>query len=216
MSSKIEIITGRPGQGKSCLAFHHARLSKFGVAIFDPSAQFDIGDVSRNPEDFEESLDGGENLVVYQSFGKVEEDFEEFHRSVFRRRELAVVIDEVHLLCGSNWIDENLEKLVRLARHKELDLFLTAHRPQDLNGVCYSCAQSYVFFHTSHPRDLEKIEAYTSPECAEKIKTLPQHHFVCWSVLDNEFYINTNPADWREQIKPDSRARIQEEVQSNG
>ena len=215
MSSKIEIITGRPGQGKSGLAFHHARLAKVGVAVFDPSAQFAIGEISRDGAGFEESLDSGERVVVYQSFGNVEKDFAQFFECVFRRRDLAVIVDEASLLGSPQWLDENLDKLIRLARHKDLDVFLTAHRPQDLNGICFSCAKIFCFFHTSHPRDLEKIEGYTSVECAARVKELTTHHFVCWSVEDDGFFVNTNPSDWREDIKPE-RKEITQEVSSDG
>ena len=78
MNTKIEIITGRKGQGKSGLAYHHARLARVGVAIFDPNAQFSIGTVSDNPAQFEESLDADGNVVVYRSVHNVEDDFAAF------------------------------------------------------------------------------------------------------------------------------------------
>jgi hypothetical protein len=216
MNTKIEIITGRMGMGKSGLAFHHARLARVGVAIFDPNAQFSNGTVSNNPEDFEESLNAAGNVVIYRSAGKVDQDFADFYECIFRRRELAIVVDEASLLGSPQRIDENLDKLIRLGRTKGLDIFLTAHRPQDMNGIAFSLAVSYCFFHTTHPRDLERIENFTSPECAARVKELAQHHFVCWSVEEEDFYVNTNPEDWREHIDPVRRVQTQEEVSSNG
>jgi hypothetical protein len=216
MNTKIEIITGRKGQGKSGLAYHHARLARLGVAIFDPNAQFDLGTVSDNPADFEASLDGEGNVVVYRSVHNVEDDFAAFFECIFRRRELAVVVDEASLLGSPQRIDENLDKLIRLGRTKELDVFLTAHRPQDMNGIAFSLADVYCFFHTTHPRDLERIENFTSPECAARVKELALHHFVCWSVEAEDFYVNTNPADWKEEIEPARETQTHQEVTSNG
>lgn len=216
MNSKIEIITGRKGQGKSGLAYHHARLSRLGSAIFDPNAQFSIGIVSDDPAQFEDSLDGESNVVVYRSAGNVEEGFAAFFECVWRRRELAVVVDEASLLGSPQRIDENLDKLIRLGRTKELDVFLTAHRPQDMNGIAFSLADSYCFFHTTHPRDLERIENFTSPECSARVRELGKHHFLCWSVEAEQFYEVTNPADWKEEIDPARETRISQEVVHNG
>jgi hypothetical protein len=216
MNTKIEIITGRKGQGKSGLAYHHARLTRFGVAIFDPNAQFSIGRVSDNPAALEDSLDSTENVVVYRSTHNVEDDFAAFFECIWRRRELAVVVDEASLLGSPQRIDENLDKLVRLGRTKELDIFLTAHRPQDMNGIVFSLADSYCFFHTTHPRDLERIENFTSPECAARVRELGLHQFLCWSVEAEQFYVVTNPADWKEEIFPARETRISEEVLDNG
>lgn len=214
--NKIEIITGRKGQGKSGLAYHHARLARAGVAIFDPNAQFDIGLISSDPDSFKTSLDEPGNLVVYRAAGDVWRDFTDFFNVIFARRELAIVVDEASLLGSPQRIHPELDRLLRLGRTKELDVFLTAHRPQDLNGIAFSLADSYCFFHTTHPRDQEKIESYTSPELAERVKGLGPHEFVCWSVEAENFYVNKNPADWRERITIERGHQKTKEVTVNG
>ena len=216
MTNKIEIITGRKGQGKSGLAYHHARLARAGVAIFDTNAQFDIGNISWDPISFEASLDEPGNLVTYRCAGDVWDGFSDFFNVIFQRRELAVLVDEVSLLGSPQRIHPDLDKLLRLGRTKELDVFLTAHRPQDLHGIAFSLADSFCFFHTIHPRDLEKIESYTSPEFAARVQQLATHHFACWSVEAEQFYVNTNPADWREYITPERVEKSKEEVNANG
>jgi hypothetical protein len=203
VSNKIEIITGRKGQGKSVLAYHHARLARSGVAIFDPNGQFEIGRVSSDPVSFEETLDEPGNVVVFRAAGNVWDDFDNFFTVIFARRDLAVLVDEASLLGSPQRINPSLDKLIRLGRTKGLDVFLTAHRPQDMHGICFSLADTYCFFHTTQPRDLEKIEAYTSSELANRVQQLGKHQFVCWSVEAESFYVNTNPADWRETISTD-------------
>lgn len=210
--NKIEIVTGRKGQGKSCLAFHHARLARAGVAIFDPNAQFSIGRVSSDPESFEADLNETGNVVVYQAFGDVWEDFADFFRVIFERRALAILVDEASLLGSPQRIHPDLDKLLRLGRTKELDVFLTAHRPQDMHGITFSLADSLCFFHTTHPRDLDKIESYTSPEVRARVQQLTTHRFICWSVEQEKFYVNTNPADWREDIAPVRAGKLNQEV----
>jgi hypothetical protein len=214
MNNKIEIITGRKGLGKSSLAYHHARLDKPGVAIFDPNAQFSIGRISSTPIQFHESLDEPGNLVVYRSIGNVWDDFADFFEIIFARRDLAVIVDEASLLGSPQKIHPDLDKLIRLGRTKELDIFLTAHRPQDLHGITFSLADSYCFFHTTHPRDLEKIESFTSAELAARVQQLAGRSFACWSVENEQFYVNTNPADWREEIARPEKST--EEVHAHG
>jgi energy-coupling factor transporter ATP-binding protein EcfA2 len=216
MNNKIEIITGRKGQGKSVLAYHHARLARAGVAIFDPNAQFGIGRISSDPITFAGDLDQPGNLVVYRASGDVWNDFFDFFNVIFSRRDLAIVVDEASLLGSPQRIHPELDKLLRLGRTKGLDIFLTAHRPQDLHGITFSLADTFCFFHTTHPRDLEKIESYTSSELAARVQQLAKHQFVCWTVEAEDFYVNTNPADWRERIATERTEPKKEEVKVDG
>jgi DNA helicase HerA-like ATPase len=212
--NKIEIVTGRKGQGKTSLAYHRARLSRRGVAVFDPNAQFRIGSIVRDAACLSVAMDDpAVTLVVFQPHGEVWADFEQFQQTIFGKREIAVIVDEASLLGSPQRISPALDQLIRLGRTKDIDIFLTAHRPQDLNGIVFSLADTFCFFHTTHPRDLQRIEDFTSAELRERVQQLGPHEFACWSVEAEQFFVNTAPEGWREQIAPETPREIHTEEQ---
>jgi hypothetical protein len=204
--NKVEILTGRKGQGKTSLAYRRAKLARRGVVVFDPNAQFGIGAIVRDPALILPAMDesGTEtgNLIVFQPQGDVWEGFDVFVQAVFEKREIAVLVDEAWLLGSPQRISPALDQLTRLGRTKDIDVFLTAHRPQDLNGIVFSLADSYCFFHTTHPNDLARIEHFTSAALRERVQQLGRHEFACWSVEEEKFYVNADPEGWREEILP--------------
>jgi hypothetical protein len=207
----IEIVTGRKGEGKSSLSYHRARLARRGVAIFDPNIQFTIGAVVHDQGALLEALAGTETPVVFQPLGDVSEGFVDFQEGIFTKRQIVALVDEASLLGSPQRIDPALDRLIRLSRTKEIDVILDAHRPQDLNGIVFSLADFYCFFHTTHPRDLERIESFTSAKARARVEQLGQHEFLCWSVATESFYVNTDPKGWREEISPEPEGEFHEE-----
>ena len=191
--NSIEIVTGRKGEGKSSLGYHHARLASRGVAVFDPNLQFSIGVPVHNQRALLEALAQNETPVVYQPLGDVGDGFAEFQEGIFTRRQIAVLVDVESLLGSPQRMEPALVGVIRLSRTKEIDVVLTAHRPQDLNGIVFSLADTYCFFHTTHPRDLERIESFTSEKARARVEILALHQFLCWSVQSESFYVNTDP-----------------------
>lgn len=218
--NEIEIITGRLGQGKSSLAYHKARLARRGVVVFDPNFQFGNGAIVHSGPALLAALSNPEPVtpVIYQPAVDVWANFQEFADVVFTRRQIAVLVDESSLLQSPQKIHPALDSLLRLGRTRELDVFLTAHRPQDMNGIAFSLAHVYCFFHTTHPRDVERIRDFTNEAAAERVQGLPLHHFLSWSVELEEFYVNASPEGWREEIEPQSveESEIQTEEHANG
>lgn len=204
IQNQIEIVTGRKGQGKSTLAYHRARLARRGVVIFDPNFQFGIGRLVHSGPELAEALEQDLSPVVYQPYVDVWKNFETFVAVVFTKQGISVLVDEASLLGSPQRIHPELDSLIRLGRTKELDIFLTAHRPQDLNGIVFSLADAYSFFHTTHPRDLERIEEFTNEAARLRVKELGPHQFLHWSVELESFYVNASPDGWREQIKPEA------------
>lgn len=211
INNKIEIITGRKGQGKSSLAYHRARLANKGVVIFDPNGQFAIGRTVHTAHDLAQALNEPASPVVFQPTGGVADGFAEFFDVIFTRRRISVVVDEASLLGSPQRIDENLDKLIRLGRTKQLDVFLTAHRPQDFHGIVFELADAYCFFHATHPNSLRRIEEFTSEKASARVQQLSRHQFLCWSVETESFYVNTQPEGWREEISPEPEPELDEE-----
>lgn len=206
----VSAIFGRRGKGKSTLAYHHAKRLNRGVLIYDCNAQFTIGRVVDDLSDLHEAFERDESPIVFRP-DNVERDFGPFAQIVWGCHDVSLIVDEASLLQSPQGIHLWLDKLIRLGRDREITVITTQHRPQDSHGIVMSLAMDMFFFRTTHPKDLSRIEDHTTEEVRQKVEKLEGFQYLHWSVEEETFYVNDDPASWRIQIRK-PKLVLQEEV----
>jgi hypothetical protein len=210
--SKLVVITGRRGKGKTSLAYHLASQLGGGVAVYDPTQAFAIGAIAHNREEFDLALERELSPAVFQvtdSEGRkdaVEEDLREFVSAIKHIRDISVVIDETSYLQSPNWIAPALDDEIRVGRRRHHDLYLTQHRMADCNGILLDLVTEFKFFQTKNPRSLERIAEYCGDRVAGLVSTLADFEFLHYDVESGAVFVNCEPEFWRVRIAPEEVA----------
>jgi hypothetical protein len=206
VSSKLTVIAGRRGKGKSSLAYSLASRDGRGVVVFDPTESFGIGTVVRNADAFETALDGETSPVVFQIEDAanrpdaVIEDCAKFVSTVKHYREISVIIDESSYLQSPQWIAPGLDDEIRVGRRREHEVYITLHRMGDCNGILLDLVTDFKFFVTKNPRSLARIAEYCGDKVAGRVSQLKDFEFLDYDVDRELWCINNAPEAWRVNI----------------
>lgn len=210
--SKLVVITGRRGKGKTSLAYHLASSLGQGVVVFDPTEAFAIGAITNNKEDFEAALDREISPVVFQVAGAaerkdaIESDCRDFVLAIKHIRNISVVLDETSYLQSPQWCAPALDDEIRVGRRRHHDVYLTLHRMADCNGILLDLVTEFNFFVTKNPRSLERIAEYCGDRIAGLVSALGEHEFLHYDVDTEQVYVNVDSESWRENLAPEEVA----------
>lgn len=81
-------------------------------------------------------------------------------------------LDEAHELCSQWSIDWRLRKVVRLARHQQLNIIWISQSMNEIHREIRRNTDEYHFYKIHEPRDLEAIKERCGEECAIKVAGL--------------------------------------------
>jgi len=210
--SRLTVITGRRGKGKTSLAYWLACEGGRGVVVFDPTEAFGIGIIVNDGQKFEAVLDGEISPVVFQMADAVnrpdavEADFAQFVTAVKHFRNIGVVVDESSYLQSPNWIAPALDDEIRVGRRRDHDVFLTLHRMADCNGILLDLVTDFKFFQTKNPKSLDRIAEYCGPAVAGIVSTLGDHEFLSYDVERGLYSVNVSPEVWRVSLNAEATA----------
>lgn len=210
--SKLVLICGRRGKGKTSLAYFQACGLSRGVVVFDPTEAFGIGMIVHNRVDFEAALDREISPIVFQVTDgaarkdAIEEDLFSFIEAIKRIRDISVLIDETSYLQSPNWCSPPLDDEVRVGRRRHHDVYLTQHRMADCNGILLELVTEFCFFVTKNPKSLERIAEYCGERVADLVSTLGEHEFLHYDVDHETVCVNVEPEFWRVNLAPDEVA----------
>lgn len=198
---------GRRGCGKTTCMEHFSLEITPRRVIWDPNEQFWNGEIATAPHRLEQLIQESRFPVIYRPGDDLESDFEDFADEILSQTRLAVEIDEASRLMSSQWIHEQLDYMVRRARHLELAIHVTTHRMQDTNGLFLDECTDYVLFRAKGKRALDKIADYTSDEAAEIVASLEPRQFLHWNVERESFVVEKDSASWFEPISQPERTQ---------
>jgi hypothetical protein len=206
----ITIIMGRRELGKSTLALYMATRRPYAV-VFDPRHLFQsdasIGDlttqIARDALD-DRFLASPPVVAVVQPNDALEQSsiaLADFVRRWTETRldRLAVVLDEAALYAMEPWA-----WVVRCAPRQQIDLILTAHRPQDIPTTIRALADTWCVFRTTQPHDLEAIEDRCGIAFSSAVERLQPRHFAVWDDAKGSWSLRTQPGVWYVPIRSQS------------
>ncbi len=211
----IAIIFGRRGCGKTflarCLAQHQARVVAWDFIgdEYEPMANYFDGDLEGFAK-FLELVRGKEFAAArYIPAEDVGAEFEVFCRLLVRGENFVVVVEEAAEVCQAGHLPPGFGRLVRQGRHAGLGVLATTQRLSEVSRTLTALADVFVGFSTTEPRDLAALSERTTPEFAERVKTLPPREFLVWDVRTQEAHNDLDqllslwgaPVGWAHQKK---------------
>ncbi len=182
-------FTGRKGCGKSTLLARILQQSDH-IVIWDPLAEHEF---CPNPiydlDQLEEFFEWSRKMTRGEPFASrfipqhdMEEQFDGFCFQVYQRGHLTVAIEEVPLLASAGAMPDEFGRLVRLARHRHVNIFYTGQRFSELPRTLTALSDQFALFAVSEPRDLDGIAERTSPEVADEVARLDLYEGIWWDV----------------------------------
>ena len=191
LQNRFVAVAGRKGSGKSCVT--RAILQRTNrMFLFDT-----MGEHFWVPEQF---TDLGEACVFlwetvqerqtfqasYISEGSrpqgLETDFSEISRAVYEVGNLTYAIEEIPMLTKPQWEPEAFDTIVRLGRHRSINMLYTAQRLSECPRRLTAATDVFVLFRHTEPRDLDAIAERCGPEVAAVVPALDEHEFVVYEV----------------------------------
>jgi hypothetical protein len=194
--NRIVGIVGRKGAGKSTCA---TTLIKYAprVFVFDPMEEhqwlpdsFD-GIDGELDEYFDETRYVKTFACAYAPGDDLEEDFEEICKLVFDYGRMLYVVEEAPLVLKPGYMPPVFGKIVRVGRHRQIDLLWTAQRAHEVSRTLTSATDVWVFFSQTEPRDLDSIAERCGREVAEMVAQLGLHDHFTYDVIAREVIPNS-------------------------
>lgn len=110
--------------------------------------------------------------IVYVPGRDRESDFEHVSNAIWWRKEASrlLVCDEVADICPVDYLDGNIEMILRFTRKAKLGFLAASQRIADVHKLFTGGCRMVVLYQTNEARDLEAIDARW--RCAEMVENL--------------------------------------------
>jgi hypothetical protein len=186
--NRIVACAGRKGSGKS-------RLSREILQQIRRLFMYDtMGEHRWIPDSFEEqdkaiiylmeSYQYGEFMARYVPETDDEEsDFSEICNVVYEQGNMLFAIEEVVMLgCSPNYAPPKFKRLMRLGRHRNVDMLYTTQRLSECPRALTAATDVFILFAHSEPKDLDRIQERCGVEVARLVANFQDHEFLIWDV----------------------------------
>lgn len=112
-----------------------------------------------------------------------EADFSEVCEVVYDQGNMMFAIEEVVMLgCTPNYAPKKFKKIIRLGRHRNIDMLYTTQRLGECPRMLTAATDVFILFAHSEPRDLDTISERCGIEVAKKVAKFQDHDFLVWDV----------------------------------
>jgi hypothetical protein len=189
MQNRIIGILGRKGSGKSC-ALRELVAEVPRLLIWDPMCEH--GSLCPN------RLDNLQRLVAflhwsrgksvwrahYVPHGDLVEEFDLVAKWVYRYGRMVLAVEEVPMVCQPNWVPPGFDHIIRLGRHRRIDVVWTGQRAAEIARRLTAATDVFVLFAQTEARDLEALADRCGVEVAAQVSRLGLHDRLVWDVLN--------------------------------
>lgn len=186
MQNQIISFSGRKGSGKSTLMARVLRRSE-RLVIWDP-----LGEHTWCPNPF---TDPGE-LAEFIKWSRTErcfaaryipqgdpiEEIDEFCFQCYRRGDLTVAVEEVPLFASAGAMPPEFGRIVRLGRHRRVDLFHTGQRFAEIPRTLTGMTDMFCIFQVTEPRDLDALADRIGRDGADRVARLQRYEALVYDV----------------------------------
>jgi hypothetical protein len=189
--NRFVCVAGRKGSGKSSLTreilSHTARLFLFDTMgehhwvpeQFDDlaEAQVFLWERAQHAGDFCASF-----ISESAQAKALESDFSEVCITIYEVGNITFAVEEIPMLSQPQWVPEPFDRIVRLGRHRGINLLYTAQRIAECPRRLTAATDIFVLFRHTEPRDLDAIAERCGPEVASAVTELGEHEFIVFDV----------------------------------
>ncbi len=192
--NRIIACAGRKGSGKSTMA----RKILMEMARLCPNPRIFGYDTMGEHRWIPDSFDEQDKAVIYlmeshayESFlaryvpetDDEEKDFSEICAEVYEQGNMMFVIEEVVMLgCTPSYAPPKFKRLMRLGRHRNVDMLYTTQRLGECPRALTAATDVFILFAHSEPRDLDRIQERCGKPVADKVALFQDHEFLVWDV----------------------------------
>ena len=118
----------------------------------------------------------------------LEKEFAVLAELVYLSGNLTFGVEEVPMFCQPSYLPPQFDRIVRLGRHRKINLVWTAQRMAEVARRLTAATDVFVLFAHTEPRDLDAIAERCGSEVAKQLAALPVHGYVNWDVLARKLY----------------------------
>lgn len=187
--NKIIGIVGRKGSGKSTI-FRKIIERSPRIFIFDSTGEHHFIPA----KNIFHSLDGVNRFLAYTSTQdqfagsfipevELEESFEQIALWIYEQGGMTLAVEEIPFLCTPNSVPPALDRIVRLGRHRWVNLVYTGQRMAELARRLTAATDVLILFQSTEPRDIEGIADRCGNEIAQQVVGLPEHGYLIWDAI---------------------------------
>jgi len=180
----IITVLGMKGSGKTTLV--KEMVSDWDrVVIVDANGEYESGVIAWGLEESVNALKRYESSQRFNLSLRLErkEDSLKIIRLSYLLSDVLVVIDEASLYSSSAFMPDEIGRLVRFGRHKQISLFFVARRASEIPRDITANSDIVVSFRQQEPRDKEYLMSLFG-EKAEKVDRLPQYQVMVFGNIE--------------------------------
>jgi len=123
---------------------------------------------------------------------------------VWEMRNVLLVVEESSWLCTPSNLPQELRRLVRMGRHREISQLYVAQRPAMVHRDVTSQSDWIVSFQQHEARDIHFLEESLLGEQAEKVRELGQYEIIAGTASGSPAQL---PAAVRARLRSSDRAK---------
>lgn len=192
MQNQIIGVVGRKGSGKSTVLREIVEGAP-RLVLWDPLSEHRwcpnrIEDLTRLDEFFWWSRHHNKFAARFVAQSDLEDAFTTIADLVYQRGHVVFGIEEVALISQPNWIPEGFDRLVRIGRHRAIDIVWTTQRAGEVAWRLTAATDIFVLFRHTEPRDIDAIDERCGAEVAGCVNQLGMHDRTVWDALTGKLY----------------------------
>lgn len=177
----IELIFGKRGSGKSCLAKEllqqHSRY-----IVFDTLGEYTEGVIVQDLEELK-ALWGKVYRrpfrIIYQPLDP-DSEFPIVATYVLRCGNVEFLIEECDRYTMPKGICLPFKEIIQRGRHNNIALIGVTQRPRGIDHLLTSQAKKMCIFNTNEPGDIDYFKGIIGDAVAAKVEALKQYEYVEW------------------------------------
>jgi len=104
-------------------------------------------------------------------------------RVCFERGDLVLLAEELPMYSQPAFLPPELDRIVRLGRHRRISLVWTAQRAAEVPRRVTAATDAFILFRQTEPRDLDAIAERCGPPVRDRVASLGLHDSVIWDVV---------------------------------
>ena len=171
----IQLIIGKKGQGKTTYLKKHIKNSLARIIIFDVNGEFRELKNFKNINLYNEYRQELKSKKFKINFKLQEAEHLQFLiPAILNTGNMNIYFDESHLVIKQLAV----ERLIRFARNKEINLYFVSHRIYDFPVLIRGMVDKIIFFRIQCLADLKYIREYVSIVDIEDIKQLDKFNYI--------------------------------------
>lgn len=132
---------------------------------------------------------------------ELEEVFDSVCESVYTAGDLAFAVEEVPMLVTAAYVPENFSRIMRLGRHRAIDLLYTGQRFAEIARGLTATTDAFILFSQSEPNDLDALAKRCGREVADRVAALPNFQAVAFEVRERKIFDGADFDPWAGEEK---------------